>query len=322
MVPALAPDPLPLGRTDAGSTVAGRPVAWLPFAGRAEVPPLIDELFTDELPTQQVPDRHRPPAELPTTVISSELPTTVISPVTGPRSADRPLGPPRRSGRRSRLPWIAAALVAVVVVVALIVVARTKHSLGPVAAARSAAAAASASNGASQSGPSSQSRSGSQSGPSGSGSPSGSAGQQQAAAIAGYLSQSSAVRPGISAAIGAIGGCRNIAAAVTTLRQAADVRTRIASSLAPAQVNALPDGEAIRTELRQAMTASAEADRHYAAWGEAVATSCAGQAAHTPEFADAQRSDAVASAAKQRFVQSWNAVAPAFGFPPQSPDSI
>lgn len=318
MVPALAPDPLPLGRT---------------VAGRAEVRPLAEELltgelFTDELPTHQFPALDFPAHSRP----ADELPTTVIPAVTGPRSAERassppsPPAPPSAPGlpgggspeRRSRLPWIAGTLVAIiaVAVVMLVLLTRPKHSLGPVDTARSAAASAAAGASAS-SGTGQQSTSG----PSGPSSASGPA-QQQATAIAGYLNQTSAVRAGISAAIGSIGGCRDIAAAVSTLRQAADVRAGITSSLTPSQVSALPGGAAIRTELRQAMTASAEADRHYASWGEAVATSCAGQAAHTPEFAAAQRSDLVASAAKQRFVQSWNAVAPAFGFPPQTADSI
>jgi hypothetical protein len=143
-------------------------------------------------------------------------------------------------------------------------------------------------------------------------------GQQQAAVIEGYLRQSAAARSGVSDAIGSIGGCRNIVGAVATLRNAADTRAHILAGLTGAQVTALPGGSTMLADLQQALQASAAADRDYAAWGAAAATSCAGHAAHTTEYSAAQQSDAVATAAKQRFVQSWNTVAAQFGLSPQN----
>jgi hypothetical protein len=143
-------------------------------------------------------------------------------------------------------------------------------------------------------------------------------GQQQAAVIDGYLKLSATARSGVSDAIVAIGNCHNIADAVTTLNKAADTRAGILAHLTAAQVSALPGGTGLLANLQQALQASATADRDYAAWGAATATSCIGKAAPTTTYTAAQQSDTVATAAKQRFVQSWNTVAAAFGLPPEN----
>ena len=75
-------------------------------------------------------------------------------------------------------------------------------------------------------------------------------------------------------------------------------------------------------DLQQGLKACAAADTDYAAWGTATETSCTGKAAPTPSYTAAQQSDAVATAAKQRFVQSWNTVAAKFGLTPQSASTI
>jgi hypothetical protein len=143
-------------------------------------------------------------------------------------------------------------------------------------------------------------------------------GQQQAAVIGGYLTQSAAARRGVSGAIASINGCQNVPGAVATLQSAANARTQILAALTDAQVSALPGGSGMLADLRQALQASAEADRHYAAWGATATASCSGHAAHTPDYSAAQQSDNAATAAKQRFVQSWNRVAAQFGLSQQS----
>ena len=67
-----------------------------------------------------------------------------------------------------------------------------------------------------------------------------------------------------------------------------------------------------------APTASAQADQHYAAWGNAVSATCTGTAAHTADYTAAVQSDAAATAAKQRFVQNWNVVATQYNLAQQS----
>jgi len=146
-------------------------------------------------------------------------------------------------------------------------------------------------------------------------------GLAQASTIAGYLTDSAQARHGVGAAISAISGCTNIASAVTTLHNAADVRAHIVEALASVDVSALPNGAATVADLSRAMGASASADRHYAAWGESVA-GCHGQAPHNPELAAAQQADAIATDAKQRFADEWNRIAAIYGLAEQSANSI
>ncbi len=147
-------------------------------------------------------------------------------------------------------------------------------------------------------------------------------GQQQATVIDRYLTQSATARDGVSNAIESINNCRNIADAVATLSRAADARAHILAGLNDAQVSALPGGPTMLTDLKQGLQASATADTDYAAWGTTTETSCTGKAVPTPSYTAAQQSDAVATAAKQRFVQSWNTVAAQFGLTPQSASTI
>lgn len=146
-------------------------------------------------------------------------------------------------------------------------------------------------------------------------------GRAQASTIGRYLTDSGQARQGIGAAISAISGCTNIGSAVATLDNAADVRSRIVTELATANVSALRNGGAAVADLSRAMRASADADRHYAAWGRAV-SSCHGQAPQNADFAAAQQSDSVATAAKQRFADEWNPIAATFGLAKQSADTI
>jgi hypothetical protein len=162
---------------------------------------------------------------------------------------------------------------------------------------------------------------------SGSGSRSGSTraadrrGLAQASIIAGYLTTSGRARPGIGAALSAISDCTNIASAVTTLHNAANIRTRILTALTSLDVSALPNGAAAVADLGRAMRASADADGHYAAWGQAVA-GCHGHAPHNAEFAAALQSGTVADAAKQRFADEWNPIAATYGLPKQNANTI
>jgi hypothetical protein len=146
-------------------------------------------------------------------------------------------------------------------------------------------------------------------------------GVAQASVIAGYLTQSGQARQGIGTAISAISRCTDIPAAVTTLENAADVRTRILAGLASADVSALPNGAAAVADLSRAMQASADADRHYAAWGQTIA-GCRAQAPHNAEFVAAQQADITATAAKQRFADEWNPIAARYGLAQQSANTI
>jgi hypothetical protein len=194
---------------------------------------------------------------------------------------------------RARLP-IAVAAVAVTIAIAVIVIRPGDH--GTAIATAGAGSPSKASSAVTH--------------------PSAQSGQQQAVVIDGYLKLSATARAGVSDAIVSIGNCQNVDGAVATLSKAADTRAAILARLPAAQVSALPGGTGMLANLQQALQASATADRDYAAWGAATATSCTGKAAPTTTYSAAQQSDTLATAAKQRFVQSWNSVAAQFGLPP------
>jgi hypothetical protein len=227
--------------------------------------------------------------------------TTVIASVTPSRVEERGT---RDAG--SRWPWIVgvASVVVILAVVLAVVLSSggTHHSAAPASSGAATSAnppASSASSAATAAD-----------------------GKQQATAIAGYLTQSAAARSGVSAAIGAIGTCTNIAGSVATLQNAAAVRDQIITDVAKAKVDGIQGGSAMVTQLRAALQASADADRHYAAWGTSSLAGCTGQAAHTADYTAAQQSDAAANTAKQSFVQSWNVIADRYGLAHEAVTSI
>jgi hypothetical protein len=143
----------------------------------------------------------------------------------------------------------------------------------------------------------------------------------QASTISRYLSLSGRARHRISPAINAISGCRHIRWAVATLRYAAEVRARIAAFLPRTDVSALRRGTVARAYLGRAMRISASADRHYAAWGKAMA-GCHRHARRTHQFAAAQRADGAADVAKRRFVYEWNRIAATYRLPRRNANTI
>lgn len=144
----------------------------------------------------------------------------------------------------------------------------------------------------------------------------------QAQVVATYLRRSTAARAGITRALIAIGNCADLPTSIGALEAAAETRTQIVASLAPSDVSALPSGADLVSTLEQALTASASADRHYAAWGRAALTSCVGHASSTADYALAKQSDAQSDVAKRKFTQLWNPIAQRLGLPAQEPSTI
>jgi len=140
----------------------------------------------------------------------------------------------------------------------------------------------------------------------------------QATALKALMDQSTAAHNGINTAITAIGKCGDIAGAITTLTNAANVRAQVATQIDTTDVSALPQGAALAASLKQAMTASATADQNYAAWGQDVQAACKPPAAHTAHYTAATQNDAVATKAKQTYVGLWNPLAQTLGLPTSS----
>ena len=144
----------------------------------------------------------------------------------------------------------------------------------------------------------------------------------QAQLVATYLRRSAAARVGITRALVAIGNCADLPTSIGALEAAAQTRTQIVASLAPSDVSELASGADLVNTLAQALTASASADRHYAAWGRAALPSCVGHARSTADYALARQSDAQADVAKRNFTKLWNPIAQRLGLPAQEPSTI
>jgi hypothetical protein len=234
-------------------------------------------------------------------------------------------GPPQATGP-SEVPrrywWSVGGALALAIAVLIVIVLLAASRIGHRGTANATPAATGALTPTSQVGSSGAVHSSGKASSSGSTTPANhQRGLAQATTIAGYLTRSGQARQGIGAAISAISGCTNVASAVTTLHNAAEVRAGIVTALANPDVSALPNGTAAVADLRRAMQASANADRHYAAWGQAM-TGCHGQARHNADFAAAQQSDTVATAAKERFAGEWNPIAATYGLSSQNADTI
>jgi hypothetical protein len=241
-------------------------------------------------------------------------------------------GPPQGTGMSAEqrgFGWVVGGIVVAGLAVAVIIVLAVSQTGHPGAAnpwritttAPTSTGSITSSPAASSSAPTSASGSGSGSGSGSTSTANRLPGRAQASIIAGYLTDSGQARQGIGAAISAISDCSDIAPAVSALQNAAEVRSRIVTALASANVSALPNGAAAVADLGRAMQASADADRHYAAWGQSVA-GCHRHAPHNAEFTAAQQSDTVATAAKQRFADEWNPIAATYGLAKQSADTI
>ncbi|WP_250285379.1 MULTISPECIES: hypothetical protein [unclassified Frankia] len=75
-------------------------------------------------------------------------------------------------------------------------------------------------------------------------------------------------------------------------------------------------------DLRSAWLESTAADRAYAAWAREGAGICVSPAPTTSSSVLAQQHSTQATAARQRFVASWNELAPRYGFASRQADEI
>jgi hypothetical protein len=146
----------------------------------------------------------------------------------------------------------------------------------------------------------------------------------QAKILKSYMDASTNVHNGIGPALNNIASCNNVAGAVATLHNAADVRTQLAARIDTADVSALPQGKLMAAYLKQAMTASAAADNAYGGWGRFVQSrhACKAPAPRDANYAAGVQDDGYASSAKNSYAALWNPLAKRVGLPAISPSSL
>ncbi len=137
------------------------------------------------------------------------------------------------------------------------------------------------------------------------------------ATLGSYLAQSASVRPSVQGAIDAVENCSEPpSSGEETIQQAIDTRQRILSGLQTLSPSTLPQGAQLISELSAAMQNSINADRDYQngmADGAGSGAACDSNLAQDSNYQTGQNASVQASAAKQRFLNIWNPMAPGYG---------
>lgn len=141
-------------------------------------------------------------------------------------------------------------------------------------------------------------------------------GRAQAAQLDTLLAHSGSSRQSVIDAVDSVGSCTSLSASHTALLDAAAQRDDLVTRLDAMSFEGAPELQAAAPMLRTAWTASARADRAFAAWAEsAIDSGCPGS---TSPYEQGASISEEASAAKQSFVATWNGVAAQYGLSPRS----
>lgn len=146
--------------------------------------------------------------------------------------------------------------------------------------------------------------------------------RQQAVQLDKLLADSGGSRASVIKAVADVRNCDNLGEAASNLRDAAKQRNDLVTRLGQLSVDKLPDNAALTAALNSAWKASAEADRHYAAWADQVdgKKGCKkGHARITGETQAGNRESGVASAQKAKAARLWNAIAQKYGLTQRQP---
>jgi hypothetical protein len=138
------------------------------------------------------------------------------------------------------------------------------------------------------------------------------AGYTEAQAVNGILSVTGSSRSSLGSALNDLGNCTNIDAAVGVLQRVSSERGDQVTRAQRLDVHALPNGDAIKSTLVEALSDSQQADNAYLAWGRNESVYGCGS---DQNKAAGDQASAAATSAKQRFVAAWNPVAIRYGLP-------
>lgn len=139
---------------------------------------------------------------------------------------------------------------------------------------------------------------------------------EQAAEIDSLLSQSSAGRRYLLTAIEDINACAVTDTTLVTIRRASDARWELLEAVNDAVVTDLPQGVAVKTDLRRAVRASYDADEAYYDWVLAAGQACPRRDA--PAYTAVTSANAAARTTKRAFLDRWNPIAVRYGLVPRS----
>lgn len=141
--------------------------------------------------------------------------------------------------------------------------------------------------------------------------------EAQAKQLSRLLGDSNASRSAVIRSVENIKKCDELGRAARELRQAAQQRNNLVDRLKQLTLDTLPQYQELTEALTTAWQASAEADRHYAAWADEVAgEGCSGGSAPTTDrLSEANAASGEATEAKEQAAGLWNPTARKYGLP-------
>ncbi|WP_433610151.1 hypothetical protein ACQP2P_40340 [Dactylosporangium sp. CA-139114] len=279
------------------------------FAAAAPYPGGPGQPAPGAYPHQQPPPQY--PAggypQLPP-VSGAPYPGMPVSPT--PISVTPASGPPQPGYYQPLKPGRARVLLPLTVIVVVLVIASTVIAVVKLTGGSGGSAAAASSSGGPVPGPTTT---GPGPGPTsaaettGGGDP-----KAQAAAVDALLDASVASRTKLNAAIDLVGKCTLFDKAIADMQTVGTERQSQIDSVTRFDLSAIPEGEQVRSMLKESLGFSLAADRSYVPWGQAQQASGCGGGGES-DYQEAQNQSKNATDAKTRFLGVWNPVASRYG---------
>jgi hypothetical protein len=140
-------------------------------------------------------------------------------------------------------------------------------------------------------------------------------GATEAQAISNLITQSAQDRNLVANAVETeLGGCQNLSQGVSDLNQAAADRGQEFQMAQQLAVDALSNGDQLKQDLLDALSASQQADEAFARWGSSLdPNTCVVPAPQDSDFAAGGNASQQATTAKTQFIALWQAVAAQYG---------
>jgi hypothetical protein len=137
------------------------------------------------------------------------------------------------------------------------------------------------------------------------------------------LNSSATSRNAVSTAVNDAGSCTDLSGAITAIQNVSQERSDELSQATSLQVNALPDGQSLQSDLVNALTYSLAADQDFLRWAQSLLNGgCSDPAPETSAYQAGFSESAKAGVAKTQFVQLWNPIADTQGLPTRSDNFI
>jgi hypothetical protein len=146
----------------------------------------------------------------------------------------------------------------------------------------------------------------------------------QLQAFVSILSNTSSARSAVGNAVNGVGGCtEDPASGIATLQSSAQSRTSDAQSAQRLAVDAIPNGESLRSTLVSLLQDSATADNGYAQWMQDIQSQgCPVNTSSDQGYQSGDQASQSATQDKQNFVAMWNPLASQFGLTTYTADTL